>query len=455
MVSRRQFMLGSSALAFGGLTASFYGKVAAASGLQNIEAYGPLVPDPHKILDLPAGFTYQVISQLGDKMADGFSVPDSADGMGCFALDDERVVLVRNHELKPEDLQKAEASIKQHKTTLAYDHTKDGIALPGGTTNMVYNLKTQQLESQFLTLVGTIRNCAGGITPWNSWLSCEESVLTPSAGLTQSHGYIFEVPASATGLVEPVPLKAMGRFNHEAAAVDPRTGIVYLTEDRGDSLFYRFIPHEQGKLQKGGKLQAMVIKGQQQYDTRNWQKSNMPTQQWLETQWIDLSNPESPDDDLRKQGYKAGAALFARGEGIHWGENELYFCCTDGGAKQLGQVMRYQPSAFEGQTGENASPGRLQLFVESADPSLYNFGDNLTVTPFGHLLVCEDQYTEVVDNHLRGVTPKGEIYNFARLHLQTELAGACFSPDGALMFVNIYSPAKTLVIAGPWEKFKT
>ena len=454
MVTRRQFTLGASALAFSGLTASLLGKVHAAALQQSIEAYGPLLVDPNNILDLPAGFHYQVISQLGETMVDGFSVPDNADGMGCFALDDERVVLIRNHELKPEDLAEAAASIQQHKTDLTYDHTKAGIALPGGTSNIIYNLKTQQLERQFLTLVGTIRNCSGGITPWNSWLSCEESVQTPGGGLEKSHGYIFEVPASATGLVEPMPLKAMGRFNHEAAAVDPRTGIVYLTEDRGDSLFYRFIPSEAGKLHKGGKLQALIIKNQARYDTRNWTADKMPVQQWLETQWIDLNNPESPEDDLRIQGYKEGAALFARGEGIHWGDNECYFCCTNGGNKQLGQVMRYQPSVYEGQQSENQAPGRLQLFLESTDESLYNFGDNLTVTPKGHLIVCEDQYTEVVDNHLRGVTPQGEVYAFARLRTQTELAGACFSPDGSVMFVNLYSPTKTLAIRGPWNKFK-
>jgi uncharacterized protein len=454
MVTRRQFTLGASALAFGGLTASFLGKVNATELQQTIKAFGPLVADPLKILDLPLGFSYQVISQLGDKMTDGFSVPDNADGMGCFTLDNERVVLIRNHELKPEYLREAAESIQQHKTPFAYDNTSNGIALPGGTSKMVYNLKTQKIESQFLTLVGTIRNCAGGTTPWNSWLSCEESVLTPSDGFGKSHGYIFEVPAAVTGLVEPIPLTAMGRFNHEAAAVDPRTGIVYLTEDRGDSLFYRFIPNVVGDLQKGGKLQALVIKGQQQYDTRNWVEAKMQIQQWLDAEWVDLNNPESPKDDLRIRGSKDGAAMFARGEGIHWGENELYFCCTNGGAKQLGQVMRYQPSQFEGQSNESQAPGRIQLFLESADKSLFNFGDNLTVTPFGHLMVCEDQYTAVVNNHLRGVTPQGQAYPFASLHLQTELAGACFSPDGEILFVNLYSPAKTLAIKGPWSSFQ-
>ena len=459
MVTRRQFTLGASALAFGGLTASYFGKVNAASVLASTHGFGPLLPDPKKVLDLPAGFSYQVISQLGEIMADGFTVPDRADGMGCFPLDEERVALIRNHELHPRDLIKAEQSIKQHKSTMAYDQTDDGVALPGGTSKLVYNLKTQTLEEQFLTLVGTVRNCAGGATPWNTWLTCEESVLKAGSGVSKSHGYIFEVPATAKGLIQPKPLTAMGRFNHEAAAVDPRTGTVYLTEDRGDSLFYRFIPNQRGQLDQGGQLQALVLKGindvksSQGYDTRNWETQNMPLQEWVDAQWINLDNPESPDDDLRARGYQEGAALFARGEGIHWGDNELYFCCTNGGSKQLGQIMRYQPSAFEGQPQEAEEPGRLQLFLQSEDESLYNFGDNLTVTPYGHLLVCEDQYTDVVENHLRGVTPRGEAYDFARLNMQTELAGACFSPDGSVLFVNLYSPTRTLAIRGPWENF--
>jgi secreted PhoX family phosphatase len=455
MITRRQFTLGTSALAFSGLAASISSCANAGSSNKNIQGLGPLVADPNKILDLPAGFNYQVISQLDQTMNDGFSVPDKADGMGCFALDNERVVLVRNHELMQQDLIHAADDLQQHKTDLAYDQTSQGVAFPGGTSNITYNLKTRQVEAEFLTLVGTIRNCAGGITPWNSWLSCEEPHFVSNKNLPTPHGYIFEVPASAKGLVEPKPLKAMGRFNHEAAAVDPRTGIVYLTEDRSDSLFYRFIPKEYGKLHEGGKLQALVIKNQPQYDTRNWTQSSMPIQQWLDCEWVDITDPDSPNDDLRQDGYSKGAAQFARGEGVHWGENELYFCCTSGGAKQLGQIMRYQPSAHEGQKSEQEQPGRLQLFLESVDKTLYNFGDNLTVTPFGHLIVCEDQYTTVVDNHLRGVTPQGESYPFARLRLQTELAGACFSPDGSVMFVNVYSPTMTLAIRGPWDTLTT
>jgi hypothetical protein len=451
MVTRREFTIGLTALAFAGLTGCSLGKTKRIVAVKNSVGFGPLMADPNKLLDLPKGFSYTIISELNKPMSDGLAVADRADGMGCLPFDEDRVVLIRNHELKPSHIDKQPDPIRTFRSEDAYDTYANGVALPGGTTNIIYNLKTKQVEQEFVSLIGTIRNCAGGITPWNTWLSCEESVAKPDGDISKQHGYIFEVPANATSTVKAVPLKTMGRFNHEAAAVDPKTGIVYLTEDRGDSLFYRFIPKAYGKLAEGGQLQALVIKSKPQFDTRNWQENSIALSVWLDTEWIDITNPESPEDDLRIQGFDKGAALFARGEGIHWGDDELYFCCTNGGQKQLGQIMRYQPSVHEGTNQEAGKPGRIQLFLESEDKSLFNFGDNLVVTPFGDLIVCEDQYTDVVDNHLRGVTLEGELYNFARLHEQTELAGACFSPDGSTMFVNVYSPTKTLAIEGPWS----
>ncbi len=430
----RRAFLRATGSAFAALAASgCMARGAAQDGGALAAGYGALSPDPEDLLDLPEGFSYRVISRMGDAMDDGGRVPDRGDGMGCFALPDGKLALVRNHELQPQH--EANGPI-----ALGYD-SKDGSYLPGGTTTIVLDAATLTVDKQFRSLGGTIRNCAGGVTPWGSWISCEEDVSDPAGGLGRRHGYCFEVPAAATGPVDPVPLKAMGRFNHEAACVDPASGIVYLTEDRDDSLLYRFIPAVPGKLAEGGKLQALAI-ADGTADTRNWGGIAIGTEDWHAVRWIDLDQPDGEDDDLRLRGAADGAALFARGEGIHMGEGELYFCCTSGGAAGFGQVFRLKP--------QSGGPDMLQLFFESSSPSQFNYGDNLTVAPNGHLVVCEDQYTDIVDNYLRGITPGGKAYPLARLRTQTELAGACFSPDGKTLFVNAYSPTITLAITGPW-----
>ena len=439
--SRRRF-LGATASAFAALAAS--GCMTRSDGAASIRpagsgfgGYGALLPDRAGLIDLPQGFSYRVISRLGDAMDDGGTVPDRADGMGCFDLGNGEIALVRNHELQP-----------QHDAggPIAKGFGKrNGVFVPGGTTTIVLDAATLAVKRQFRSLGGTIRNCSGGVTPWGSWLTCEEAPTGPGQkygdGLERDHGWVFEVPASARGLVDPVPLIAMGRFNHEAAAVDPATGIVYLTEDRDDGVLYRFLPMVPGKLAEGGRLQAMVVEGLA--DTRNWNSPRMEVGQSYRVSWVDCDEVEAPKDDLRQRAAAKGAALVARGEGLHMGENAVFACCTSGGEKQLGQILKLTP-------GLAGAPDTIELFFESTNPEQFNFGDNLTVAENGHLIVCEDQYTDVVDNHIRGITPQGRAYDVARLTAQTELAGACFSPDGKWLFVNVYSPTATLAITGPW-----
>lgn len=464
-MNRRQFTRGflstgaTASLAFTGLMKSTAALAAANQSIQSPPAYGPLIADPNGVLDLPKGFTYHVISRAGDKMSDGLITPSAFDGMGCFDLGDGKIALVRNHELSERNIKHSAFGGANTADINCYDRMTDGGAiLPGGTSTLVYDTKTKTVTNSYLSLAGTIRNCAGGITSWGSWLTCEETMIKAGDKVTKDHGWVFEVPAKHTGLVDPKPLKAMGRFNHEAAAVDPETGTVYMTEDRNESLFYRFIPTVKGDLAQGGKLQALALdtsEPQEKADTRNWSKTTFTPQSWAKTRWIDLEDIESPKDDLRFQGAKKGAMIFARGEGLHYGVNgdtgkgEFYFCCTSGGAAKLGQIMRYIP----GDQGNNQG-GKIQNFVESTSKDMMNFGDNLTVAPNGHLMVCEDQYDRVVTNHIRGVTPKGATYPFAFTKLQTEFAGACFSPDGSTLFVNLYHPGQTLAITGPWDKFK-
>lgn len=460
--SRRSVLASAAGLAFAG-----FGQLAQArqeTYRNEIPGYGALLPDPNGILDLPRGFSYQIVSRFGETMDDGLEVPYKADGMGCIPLGGSRIALIRNHELKPGDANYGPAGLARRLSakidgSRAYDVTRDGHALPGGTTSLIYDLKHQRLERQFSSLVGTAVNCAGGVTPWGSWLSCEETTLRAGEHGRRDHGWVFEVPATANGLVDPIPLRDMGRFQHEAACVDPRTGIVYMTEDSfGNSgLFYRFLPDSRGELAKGGRLQALGLRqAPEGADTSNHKQVIWGQGDWLEVRWIDLDHVDSPDDDLRHRGRAAGAANFARGEGIHFGAGEMFFTCTSGGAAKHGQIMRYAPSAHEGQPGEHDEPGRIQLFLESADEQVFDYGDNLTVAPWGHLLVCEDRYSDTKRNHLRGVTPEGKVYTVARnvFRENAELAGACFSPDGSTLFLNIYWPGLTLAIRGPWSELR-
>ena len=438
MISRRRFIEQTSA-AFAALTLVGCAD-SASTPTSGAFGYGPLRSDPNGLLDLPEGFSYRVLSQLGDLMDDGAKVPDKADGMGCFQGTNGELILVRNHELRPND--DDGAVIPE-----GFD-AKDGRILPGGTTHIVLDGQSMAVKRQFRSLGGTIRNCAGGITPWNSWLSCEEAPVNPGErygeGLGQAHGWVFEVPADASGLANPAPLRALGRFNHEAACVDPKTGTVYLTEDRDDGVLYRFLPEQWGSLHRGGQLQAMAVEGVT--DTRNWHTRSIRSGEALTVRWIDLDQVESPKDDLRYRATAKGAAILARGEGIHMGDGEIFVCSTSGGSEKCGQVLRLKP-------GLHGSADTVDLFFESRSHQLFNSGDNLTVAPNGHLIVCEDQYTAQVDNYLRGLTATGVPYGLARLRLQTELAGACFSPDGGTLFVNVFSPTRTLAITGPWERF--
>ena len=453
---------GATAFAFSGLARSVAARDGEDTYLNEVTGYGPLVADPNRLLDLPEGFSYRVIAQSGDTMDDGLFAPGQPDGMGCFALGRSRVALVMNHELKGSNAlhrNVGPGGLRQERIGLldaarSYDTYTDGRPLPGGTSTLVYDMATGRSVSRHLSLAGTSNNCGGGHTPWNSWLSCEETVDTPAdADVTREHGYVFEVPAAATGLVDPVPLKAMGRFEHEAVCIDPRTGIAYLTEDAGDGLFYRFISDAPGELIKGGRLQAMVFRDQAGADSSNHKDRIWSPGDWRDVRWIDLDQVESPAGDLRLRGHAAGAVRVARGEGVFWGDGELYLTATSGGPIERGQIMRYVPSPDEGRADEDRRPGRVQLFVESTDLKTLNMGDNLVVAPWGHLIVCEDNYSAEVRNHLKGVTPEGRVYTLARnvFSGNSEFAGAVFSPDGGTLFVNIMYPGMTLAITGPWS----
>jgi len=421
-----------------------------------------LQPDPQQLLDLPDGFSYDIVSRAGDVMSDGLMVPHAHDGMAAFPGEDGRVILICNHEMDsgyPEYSAFGTTFASQPESVKARVYDLGGGVTPGagGTTTTVYNPATRKPERQHLSLAGTEINCSGGSTPWGSWLSCEESFESPGSAFgfgrkiirDQAHGYVFEVPASETGLAEPIALKAMGRFEHEAAAVHESSGIVYLTEDRYHSLFYRFMPETPGVLQDGGRLQALAIDGQPSMNTHNWSNArDMEIGDALPTRWLDLDDVNPIENNLRLRGAAMGAATFARGEGMCVADDVFFFTCTIGGPDRLGQVFQYQPSPQEGQDNEQDEPGQLTLIAEATTDSLLRNGDNLTMAPWGDLILCEDTADHC---GLVGIRPDGTQYAIAdNAYSNSELAGVCFSPDGETLFVNIQYPGTTLAITGPW-----
>ena len=463
--SRRSFLQSSAAFAIGaaGLK-KFVSAGELQSAAQSSVRFGNLIEDPHQLLSLPPGFSYRVISHAGDSMDDGLLVPDKPDGMATFAGPRGLTLLVRNHEIEPrqqgpfgEDCER----LRQIDTQKLYDMGEEGKPCIGGTTTVVYDTRNQRVVRQYLSLSGTTRNCAGGPTPWGSWITCEEASDVkgvnkvdegPEIFCQQDHGYNFEVPATADIHLAPaIPLREMGRFRHEAVAIEPKSGIVYQTEDVEDGLIYRFIPNRPGNLQAGGKLQALALVERKSADTRNWndEYTISPILKYA-VKWIDLDEVEAPGDDLRHRGFTAGAARFARGEGMWYANGDIYFACTNGGAAKLGQMWKYTPSPHEGAVRETDEPGKMELFVEPRSSTLVANADNLTSTPWGDLLVCEDRDGDEV--RLVGITPNGDCYTFGRNHAHTEFAGATFSPDGSTLFVNLQHHGMTLAITGPWPR---
>lgn len=457
MLNRRRFIQSIAAAA-----ATPMATQACAGRAARDRALGGLRPDPDEHLDLPQGFSYRVVSRAGDSMSDGLRVPGAHDGMAAFDGAGGRIILVTNHEMKTHwfdgsPFRERYGELPEGTRSLLYDRGGDRTPALGGTTTTLYNPATGQIEKQFLSMAGTEINCAGGSTPWGTWLSCEECFEDPGTRphwahaivRDERHGYVFEVPSRAQGLVAAKPIRAMGRFEHEACAVHESSGIVYMTEDRFHSLFYRYIPDVPGNLQAGGRLQALAIDGRASLMTHNWSSSpDTPLNSPMAARWIDLDDVDPVQNDLRLRGAAQGAATFARGEGLCAAGDGFAFTCTIGGVARLGQVFSYSPSPFEGTPAERDEPGTLTLIAEAGESSLLRHCDNLTMAPWGDLIVCEDTSSHC---GLVGIRPDGSQYAIAdNAYSNSELAGVCFSPDGETLFVNIQYPGMTLAITGPW-----
>ncbi|GGC82297.1 hypothetical protein GCM10007216_11070 [Thalassobacillus devorans] len=421
-MNRRDFLkvggLSTAAIALGstGLFSLSDSKaLASPSAAKNsFRGYGPLVKDPGGVLDLPQGFQYRIISEEGGFMADGRPIPEKFDGMAAFPGQNNSTVLVRNHELSGNTKYPVIG-----RNPYQREHT-------GGTTALVVDAN-RKVREEYVTSSGTIRNCAGGATPWGTWLTCEET-------LEEGHGYVFEVdPSDPENNLSKTPIRDMGAFSHEATAIDPATGIVYLTEDAGPSYFYRYIPNDRspriGSLQKGGVLQAAAME-----EMSTDHSSDFYTGQRFGIVWKDV-DPEKPTMEAGQK----GCIPFSRLEGAYFEGGVFWFDDTSAGDNNLGRVYRYIPAT-----------NTLELFYESTESNDLEMPDNICITPWGDLWIAEDGGGT---DRIIGMTPEGETYVFAENRLNdSELAGPTFSTRGDTFFVNIQTPGITFAIWGPFAR---
>ncbi|MFB4305750.1 alkaline phosphatase PhoX [Actinomadura sp. GTD37] len=451
-VTRRRLLAGTGAvgagIAFTGAVEQLFAGSAAAAPTGGRDGYGPLVPDPDGLLDLPRGFRYTVLSREGEPLRSGEgAVPSHCDGMSAFP-GRGRTWLVRNHENRPD---------AAHRVPPVDGVTYDPEGLGGCTALEVDD--AGRVRTERVAIAGTSVNCAGGPTPWHTWLTCEETEdKAGTNGYTKDHGFIFEVDPYRRDRTVPEPLTAMGRFQHEAIAVDPRDGTVYETEDAFDKpfgLFYRFLPEKPrggpGSLRAGGRLEALRVPG-----VPDLSVVQAPGTVFERVEWARVPDPLAKETAIRFQDFGPGGITHAQKlEGCYWGGDRVYFVSSfaktaDGSrADHFGQVWSYEPRRRRLALVIVFGPGAdVQKPGESPD--------NICLAPQGGLMVCEDGNGA---QHVFGVSRGRKVYAMARNRQNTgtddepewgEFAGVTFSPDQRTMFVNVYTPGTTFAVTGPW-----
>ncbi|CAM5423270.1 hypothetical protein SROCM77S_02874 [Streptomyces rochei] len=354
----RTAVVGGSAVLGGAL---WRGAAHAAPAQPGSGPYGALgAPDANGIR-LPAGFTSRVIARSGQKVAGtSYTWHNAPDGGACYA-DGTDWIYVSNSEINPS----------------------------GGASAVKFS-STGTITSAYRVLSGTRQNCAGGRTPWNTWLSCEEV----------DRGYVYET--DPWGVKAAVRRDAMGRFKHEAAAADPVREAVYLTEDVSDGCFYRFRPTTWGDL-SAGTLEVLVA-GSGTSGPVTWAK--VP----------------DPSGATATRNQVSGAKRFNGGEGCYYADDTCWFT-----TKGDNRVWQYDAAA---RTIELAYDDSL---VTSGTAPLTGV-DNVTGSSSGDLFVAEDGGTM----EICVITPSDVIAPFLRVDGQSgsEITGPAFSPDGTRLYFS-------------------